>query len=240
MKKTTIDLLRKEYEQVTGKKAAIRWNKRTLEKKIRDFQILKAADEAESFTPVHGVAAAENAEFEQLAKTDVPPFVGSVSHGPDTSAEPVQPCDGRGGPRPGAGRPSGQTNERARIERLIELEVPDLGVLMLVSGFNKAIGRATGVPFDKAGCESIALGFTKMLFYWFPSLEGGSGPVSLHIQSIGLLWTAIQNRSERINQFKEQASNGTEENQEESKEESKEAKSSKSNNVNSGRRTVKK
>ena len=40
--KKTIDDFRSEYKKVTGKEPAIRWNKRTLQKKITDAEILQA------------------------------------------------------------------------------------------------------------------------------------------------------------------------------------------------------
>jgi len=217
MKKQTIDLLRKEYFDVTGKSAAIRWNKTTLSKKIRDARILQAADAAEARQTVLVDTSEPKPDFERLAGNDSPVETPKPSGDIAPDSESVER---RGGPRPGAGRPTGQTNERARIERLIELEVPDLGIELFVKTINNVVGRMTGVPFDKPGCEMIALAFTKLVWYWFPSLEGGSGPVSLHIQSVGLMWTAVEQRAEQVNKLQPQESPNVEkENQKENQKE---------------------
>jgi len=191
-KKIPTDELRQQYFEVTGKGPAIRWTRTQLQKNLRDARLLTEADAAdEASVPVGPQATGPKADFERLASGGDPEEAEQA----EVAASPV---DGRGGYRPGAGKPKGQTHERYRIEQLIALQVPDLGVLMFVRGLNTAVGRMTGVPFDKAGCKDIALGLTQMVLYWFPSLEGRTGPISLHLTAVGLMWAAAEKRSQQI------------------------------------------
>jgi len=209
-KKKTIDDLRIEFERVTKKEPAIRWNRRTLEKKILDAEILQAGHAAkdkakstpETFSDI-------KPEFESLA-TEISNAEAATSEQP--------PQERRGGFREGSGRPMGQSNERARCERLLALEVPDLAVKKIVQGVNLVLGRFTLAAFTPDQVDSLALGFTLPLYYWFPSLEGGvANKWALHFQSAELIGKPVTERMQLVNQIiqksKEQE-NGEKENKE--------------------------
>ncbi len=216
--KKSIEDWRKEYQKVTGREPAIRWNKQTLEKKIADAEILAAghaARERDGKTPA--AVGEPNPAFEVLASE---PEISSAPAGPP---EAEQSGDGRGGPREGAGRPMGQTDERARIERVMAIEVPDLAVALGVDVLNGGLARVTGAGLDDKpvsaidleslphGSQSMALGLTRLLYYWFPSLQGRTDVVTLHLEAIFLILNPLRERAERIvkaKQDEEQKSKG--------------------------------
>ena len=208
--KKSIEELRKEYQKVVGIEPAIRWNKPTLEKKILDAEILKA-----------GYAAKDGAMKKQAEPGEPNPAFEALASGPEILSAPAgppdveRPGDGRGGPREGAGRPTGQTDERARIERVMSLEVPDLAVAMGVDVLNGGLARVTGMGLDDKptsainlealphGSQSMALGLTRLLYYWFPSLEGRTGLVTLHLEALFLILNPLRERAERVYKQKE-------------------------------------
>ena len=215
MKKKSIDDLRTGYKKITGKDPAIRWNRRTLEKKILDAEILQA-----------GHAARENAKSRPETSSDIKPEFEDLAAGPriiDISEAEAVPSEQpqkerRGGFREGAGRPQGQSDERARCERLLALEVPDLSVKKIVQGFNLILGRFTVSAFTPDQVDSLALGFTLPMYYWFPSLEGGvANKWALHFQAAELIGKPVTERMQFINQINQQAKeqeNGEKENKE--------------------------
>jgi len=201
--KKSIDDLRAEYKRVTKKDPAIRWNRRTLEKKILDAEILQA-----------GHAALENSKSTPNTSSDIKPEFEALASGPEitekskseaaTSEQPQK--ERRGGYRENAGRPTGQSDERARCERLLALEVPDLSVKKIVQGINLVLGRFTLAAFTPDQVDSLALGLTLPLYYWFPSLEGGVGNKwALHFQSAELIGRPVTERMQFINQIMQQA-----------------------------------
>jgi len=201
MAKKTIDVLRGEYFNVTGKAAAIRWNRPTLAKKILDAEILKAGHAAHKKVSQPAEKVKSNLEFEKLAG-DIP--VENINQAV-TSEQPLQ--EKRGGPREGAGRPPGQTDERARIERLLSLQKPDLSVRKVIQGLNLILEKFTPLPFTPAQVESIALGVTLPLYYWFPSTEGAANKWVLHFQALEYIGGPINERMNSINQFVEHDEN---------------------------------
>lgn len=210
MRKTrSIDELRIEYQKLTGKEPAIRWNKPTLEKRITDIEILNAGYAAKNGAMKKQSEPGEaNPEFEKLASDTV--HVDGPEHAPAQVGPDVEK---RGGYREGAGRPTGQTDSRARCERIMTLEVPDLAVGMGVDALNIGLARITGVGIDdKAvatevlanmphGSQSLALGLTRLLYYWCPSLEGRTDVVTLHLEALFLIFNPFRERVERMNQF---------------------------------------
>ena len=199
MKKSRDDL-RGDYFKVTQKKPSIRWNKKTLMKKITDAEILQA-----------GYVAKEKAQSPPNTSSDVKPDFESLASGPEiidkseaaTSEQPQK--ERRGGPREGAGRPIGQSDERARCERLLALQVPDLAIKKIVQGINLVFGRFTLAAFTPEQIDSLALGFTLPMYYWFPSLEGGaSNKWTLHFQSMELIGKPVNERMQLINQILQQ------------------------------------
>jgi len=211
--KKLIDDLREEYKKVTGKEAAIRWTRITLQKKITDAEILQA-----------GHAAIESSKSPLNTSGDIKPEFEDLAAGPEITdkskaVSSLQPQkERRGGFREDAGRPRGQSDERARCERLLSLEVPDLAVKKIIQGINLILGRFTLAAFTPDQVDSLSLGFTLPLYYWFPSLEGGVGNKwALHFQSMELIGKPVNERMQLINQIMQQAKE-----QEDDKKESKE------------------
>jgi hypothetical protein len=217
MKMDSLDDLKKEYTRVTGKEPAIRWNRPTLQKKITDAEILAAGYAAKdgAMKKQSVEAGAPNPAFEELASQ--PEKLSAPAGPPDVE----QSGDGRGGPREGAGRPTGQTDERARIERVMSLEVPDLAVAMGVDVLNGGLARITGSGLDDKptsaislkdfphGSESMALGVTRLLYYWFPSLQGRTDVVTLHLEALFLIINPLRERAERIYKVKHEEQHPT-------------------------------
>ncbi|MBE3145453.1 MAG: hypothetical protein IMZ61_16250 [Planctomycetes bacterium] len=194
--KKTIDVLRVDYKNVTGKEAAIRWNRPTLIKKILDAEILKAGHAAHKKVSQPADKVEVNPEFEKLA-SDIP------NETIDQAATSEQPVEKRGGPREGAGRPVGQTDERARIERLLALEKPDLAVRKFVQGLNLVMAKFTPLPFTSEQVESISLGLTLPLYFWFPSTEGAANKWTLHLQALEYIGGPIAERMKSLNQIEQ-------------------------------------
>ena len=206
MKKKDLDQLRKDYVRVTGREPAIRWNKQTLEKKMLDAEILAAGYAAKDRELPPVTVGEPNPDFEKLASEPE-----MLSSDPAVPSLQEVPRDGRGGPREGAGRPTGQTDRRARCERVMAVEVPDLAVAVAVDGLNTGLRRMTGVGIDDKpaakfedmphGSDSLALGLTKLLYFWFPSLEGRSDIVTLHLQALYLIVNPFRERAERVHEL---------------------------------------
>jgi len=205
MKKQSIDGLRIGYKNITGKDPAIRWNRRTLEKKILDAEILQA-----------GHAAREDAKSPPDTSSDIKPdfealagdveIKGTEKFDGKYVAEPIDTKERRGGFREGSGRKIGQSDERERCERLLALEVPDLAVKKIVQGINLVLGKFTLAASTSEQVDSLALGFTLPMYYWFPSLEGGVGNKwALHFQSMELIGKPVTERMQLINQIQQQA-----------------------------------
>lgn len=195
MPKETIDDLRLRYKKVTQKEPAIRWNRQTLRKKITDAEILKAG-----YAQLENQTAESPAMFKE-PKPDFEALAGKDNLDRLDQELNEEKAESRGGARPGAGRPVGQTDERARIERLLSLEKPDLGVLKIVQGFNLLLEKFTPLPFDKDQVESIALGFTLPLYYWFPSVEGAANKWTLHLQALDYIGRPVTERAVFITQM---------------------------------------
>lgn len=194
--KKTINDYRREYKRVTCKEASLRWNKSTLEKKILDTEILEAGHAArkKALQPADKVEV--NPEFEKLA-SDIP--VENI----DQAVTSERPQEKRGGLREGAGRPIGQTDERARIERLLALEKPDLAVRKFVQGLNLVLEKFTPLPFTSGQVESISLGLTLPLYFWFPSTEGAANKWTLHLQALEYIGEPIAERMKSLNQIEQ-------------------------------------
>lgn len=184
----TIDDFRTEYKKVTGKDPSIRWNKGILKKKITDAEILRA-----------GYAAKEHSESLPDSSGDIKPGFEVLASEEHIEEPVVEPVDRRGGFREGSGRPTGQSDERARVERILELEVPDLCVKKFVQGLNLILKKFTPAGFEPDQVERIALGITLPLYYWLPSIEGASNPFVLHLQALEYIGGPVMKRAETIN-----------------------------------------
>lgn len=183
--KKTIDDFRTEYKKVTGKDPSIRWNKKVLQKKITDAEILSA-----------GYAAKAKVISLPDSSGDIKPGFEVLASGEKPVEEPLE--ERRGGFREGSGRPTGQSDERARVERILELEVPDLCVKKFVQGLNLILKKFTPAGFEPDQVERIALGITLPLYYWLPSIEGASNPFVLHLQALEYIGGPVMKRAETI------------------------------------------
>jgi len=214
--KKTIEDWREEYKKVTGKEPAIRWTKRMLEKRITDAEILQAGYAAKDRATSKPEQSSDiNPEFEELASGQEEILNPPRKAGP-VGQEDQGPASGRGGPREGAGRPTGQTDMRARCERVMLLEVPDLAVGLAVDSINSGLARLTGVGLDDKpvssidlsafphGSKSMALGLTRLLYFWFPSLEGRTDVVTLHLEALFMIVNPLRERANRIFSLKKQ------------------------------------
>jgi hypothetical protein len=99
------------------------------------------------------------------------------------------------------------------------LEVPDLAVAMGVDVLNGGLARVTGAGLDDKptsainlgdlphGSQSMALGVTRLLYYWFPGLQGRTDVVTLHLEALFLIINPLRERAERIYTAKQQVQN---------------------------------
>jgi hypothetical protein len=179
--KLTIDDYRKQYRDATGQDPAIRWNKNKIQKEIVLFKAEKEFEKSQNASKEPANITESKPEFEAAidSNQNKSPFLEGTSN-VDSADIP----DRRGGFREGAGRPIGQTDKRARCERLLSLEKPDLAILKILQGLNLPLAKFTPVPFTPEQIESIALGITLPLYYWFPSLENRADVLTLHLQAL--------------------------------------------------------
>lgn len=191
MPRLTINDYRDQYKAIANKEAAKRWNIATIKKKIAlaqaeiDFE--KNAEKKEN----KNISVGSKPEFEKMLDSQEDNVV----------IDPEEKTENRGGFREGAGRPVGQTDERAKCERLMSLEKPDLAVSKIFQGLNLALGKATGVPFTFDEVESIALGVTLPLYYWFPSMEGRAGVFTLHCTALENIGVPFVARTIRLKEY---------------------------------------
>jgi hypothetical protein len=133
----------------------------------------------------------QKADAGQKSAVLMPPASSGATEGPAVSDQPAQPVpgfledtpadevDGRGGPRPGAGRPLGMTNEKAAVRNLPVL--PNEAIVGLLLAGGKLIAARVGVEqaaFTQEEAEKLALPLTQLLEYYYP---GG-------IPEIGWVW----------------------------------------------------
>jgi hypothetical protein len=177
MPKITLTDYKKEYEKLTGKKASQNWTIAQCQKKIKLYQAEKQIEKDMQNKP------------DTVTQTPNPAFEAALDGSPSTIAPdvPTEPVETRGGFREGAGRPAGQTDKRARIEALMQLEVPDLAVQQILRGLNLPLAKFTPIPFTEEQIDSIALGITLPLYYWFPNLQGRADVVTLHLTAASLV-----------------------------------------------------
>jgi len=201
MPKITLDDLRKEYQNLTGKKAAVNWNKQTIQKKMKLYQAEKAIDSEISKKPADTVTQTVNPAFEAAIDNEPADVI------------PDEPVETRGGFREGAGRPIGQTDKRARCEQLMKRDVPDIAIQQLLVGLNLGLFVKTGVPFTEAQIDKIALGITLPLYYWFPSLEGRTDAITLHLTSLQMIGSAVKEHVFEVKNYQKQKEQEEKQNQ---------------------------
>ena len=136
------------------------WNKTTLARKILEKQKLSELDD----TPVQP-------EPEPDKPKRKPDFEDLATEGPEIAPEsPQLDKEGPGGVREGAGRTSGLTDEKARVQRILKNQVPDPVVQFAVD----CVFNLAGEPKKKAvepTTEMIALPITNLMSYYFPNLN---------------------------------------------------------------------
>jgi len=186
----SLDDYRTEYSSVFGKFPPSSWSRWVLRRKIKEQQAVDA-NAAFAAEPLKGdIKAVEpsnrKTDFEKLAGV---PDVESEQKLLDEIHSDSKKEKGR------AGRPTGQTDERARIERLLKIEVPDLVVLKVVMGVCYALGRYDKNPFSKEQVTSMALGATRELYYWFPAADGKISQWALHAQALEDIGKPISDRA---------------------------------------------
>jgi len=188
LRKKKIDELR-SIGKKEGINVAVRWNRKTLARKILEHRAIQQLDHNQA-KPVAAAPTPEtkrSPEFEALAGGDqkTTAQIHSVVSDSEVTQEPENIKDeGRGGARPGAGRPVGMTDEEARIRRLLDLEVPDLLVLKIIGAMCFFYGTKSGNPLQKEEVKKVALGATRELYYWFPVLQGRTSKWTLHTEAI--------------------------------------------------------
>lgn len=78
------------------------------------------------------------------------------------------------GTAPGAGKPPGLTDEKARIERIVKNEVPDPTIKFafecLFEGWENAV-KVKGLALSKDETNAIAVPVTNIKEYYFPGLD---------------------------------------------------------------------
>ena len=148
-----------------GIKVSVGWTKTVIATKILEKQKLSELEEPEPSTQPEPELEPEpgqskrKPEFESLASE--PPEIA-----PDS---PQDKKDGRGGAREGAGRTSDQAKEKARIDRLLNNEVPDPLVQFVVESVFGLAGEKKKVVEPTP--EQIAVPATNLLSYYFPNLR---------------------------------------------------------------------
>lgn len=177
LRKKKLDELRTIAER-EGIEVAVRWNRKTLARKILEHRKLKELDDY--LEPNNSPA-----EPSQEPKRS-PEFEALAGGGPDPAPPPAENIkdEGRGGFREGAGRPKGMTDDEARIRRLLDLEVPDLLVMKIVHAVCFVYGVKSNSPLEKDEVKSVALGATRELYFWFPKLQGRTSKLTLHTQAL--------------------------------------------------------
>jgi len=147
-----------------GIKVSVGWTKTVIATKILEKQKLDELNVPEPSTPPESEPepgqSKRKPEFESLASE--PPEIA-----PDS---PQDKKDGRGGAREGAGRTSNEAKEKARIDRLLNNEVPDPLVQFVVESVFGLAGEKKKKSVEPTP-EMIAVPATNLISYYFPNLR---------------------------------------------------------------------
>ena len=142
-----------------GIKVSVGWNRTQLATKILEKRKLKELEEPEPKSEPEPGQSERRPEFETLA-----------SEAPEIAPDLLQDEEqGAGGVRIGAGRPSGLTDEKVRVRRILQNKVPDPMVQFVV----ECIFGLAGEPKKavEPTPETIAVPATNLINYYFPSLN---------------------------------------------------------------------
>jgi len=130
------------------------WTKAVLAKKILEKQKLNELEEPEPELPKRSL------EFEDL-------ITESAEIEPEL---PQEEKDGRGGYREGAGRTSGLTEEKARVQRILKNQVPDPVVQFFIESLFGLVGEPNKKTVEPTP-DMIAVPATNLISYYFPNLH---------------------------------------------------------------------
>jgi hypothetical protein len=142
-----------------------KWNTRKIALAIRQRQKEDAGtNSAGSMSPaLPGGKDAPAVPADQAAQ----PLPGFLDDKPgDEGSDKI---DGRGGPRPGAGRPLGMTDEKAKVRNLPTIPNETVVKLLLMAG--GMIAGKTGIAetvFTRQEAEELGLPVTQLQEYYFP------------------------------------------------------------------------
>ena len=154
-----------------GLKVAIRWNRRTMARKILEKRKIKELDK-ELEKPVEPQGPQRKPEFEALAGEGPPSDVVESEPGPPEAEEMLDE-----GPEPGPqhGRTMGMTDEKARVGRLMKNQVPDPVYLFaldkLFSGWQLFAKDVPGIKLTKDEAKVIGIPATNLMSYYFPNFK---------------------------------------------------------------------
>jgi len=148
------DRTRKQLVAKILKHEATQTAKNILDKKTTPIE----ADESQNLPEQPG--------FVELCSDQVEPQNQGV-----TDSEPI---DGRGGVRPGAGRPSGMTDEKARVRRILDNQVPDPNIVFVVKAVFGLWSKKSGIKeiaLTQDEAEVLAVPTSNLMDYYVPSFE---------------------------------------------------------------------
>lgn len=158
LKKKSVPVLR-QIAKRSGIKVAGSWNRTTLAKKILEKQKLSELDE----TPVQPSPDPDKPQRK-------PDFETLATEGPEIAPDTPQLDEqGPGGVRPGAGRPPGLSDEKARVQRILKNQVPEPAVQFVV----ECIFNLSGEPKKpvEPTTDMIAVPVTNLIAYYFPNVN---------------------------------------------------------------------
>lgn len=162
LKKNPKPVLKKMAEGL-GIKVSVGWNRTQLATKILEKRKLKELEEPESQEQPESLSepgdSKRRPEFESLASK-------SPAIAPGLPQDEEQ---GAGGVRLGAGRTFGLTDEKVRVQRVLNNKVPDPMIQFVVECIFGLAGEPKK-PVEPTP-EAIALPATNLMNYYFPNLN---------------------------------------------------------------------
>lgn len=146
------------------------WTRTTLAKKIIEKEKLKELDEYTDPNKSRGEVPQRNPELEAALSGDGPPE--PIEDQPELSQDEK---DSRGGAREGAGRKLGQTDEKARVERLLKNQVPDPVYMFFLKKFfwswQRLAKDVPGIVLSDDEAKLVGIPTTNLMTYYFPNLK---------------------------------------------------------------------
>jgi hypothetical protein len=143
-----------------------KWNTRRIAVAIRKRQKADAGNTTATMPPAS--APGKDATVAPAAQP-APPLPGFLVDSPGEADE--LPGSNRGGPRPGAGRPLGMTDDKAAVRNLPQ--IANATVKAICAGVFDAWAAKAGVPqlaLSDEEAEALALPMTQLQEYYFPGM----------------------------------------------------------------------